>query len=189
MVFVPLKGDADDSVRSERAIYPTKWPASECKAELVFISGAQMAIQHTIHQTFVRVFECLGMLQSPCHTLLPRIDFECIRKSSSKRRQGLRLEASFEVPSAGPLAMVPYVLPVAIVEVREYLDRSGHSRFAVWSDRLNREAAVKVATALRHASSRATFLMPRASEPGFTSTGLILGRAIEFTSAKTETGL
>ena len=35
-----------------------------------------------------------------------------------------------------------------MVEVREYLDRSGHSPFAVWSDRLNREAAAKVAAAL-----------------------------------------
>ena len=35
-----------------------------------------------------------------------------------------------------------------MVEVREYLDRRGHSPFAAWSDRLNREAAVKVAAAL-----------------------------------------
>ena len=34
------------------------------------------------------------------------------------------------------------------MEVREYLDRRGNSPFAAWSDRLNREAAVKVATAL-----------------------------------------
>src|SRR5258708_36774540 len=46
------------------------------------------------------------------------------------------------------LIMVPYVLPLAMVEVREYLDRSGRSPFAVWSDRLNREAAVKVAAPL-----------------------------------------
>src|ERR1700680_3376569 len=35
-----------------------------------------------------------------------------------------------------------------MVEVREYLDRSGRSPFAAWSDRLNREAAAKVAAAL-----------------------------------------
>jgi putative addiction module killer protein len=35
-----------------------------------------------------------------------------------------------------------------MVEVREYFDRSGRSPFAVWSDRLNREAAVRVAAAL-----------------------------------------
>jgi len=35
-----------------------------------------------------------------------------------------------------------------MVEVREYLDRCGHSPFAAWSDRLNREAAAKVAAAL-----------------------------------------
>ncbi len=44
--------------------------------------------------------------------------------------------------------MVPYVLPLAMVEVREYLDPGGHSPFAAWSDRLNREAAAKVAAAL-----------------------------------------
>src|ERR1700730_4746277 len=35
-----------------------------------------------------------------------------------------------------------------MVEVREYLDRGGRSPFAAWSDRLNREAAAKVAAAL-----------------------------------------
>jgi len=44
--------------------------------------------------------------------------------------------------------IVPYVLPFVMVEVREYLDRGGRSPFAVWSDRLNREAAAKVAAAL-----------------------------------------
>jgi putative addiction module killer protein len=44
--------------------------------------------------------------------------------------------------------MVPYVLPLAMVEVREYLDQGGQSPFAAWSDRLNREAAAKVAAAL-----------------------------------------
>src|SRR6202171_6826252 len=44
--------------------------------------------------------------------------------------------------------MVPYVLPSAMVEVREYLDRGGRSPFAAWSDRLNREAAAKAAAAL-----------------------------------------
>jgi putative addiction module killer protein len=44
--------------------------------------------------------------------------------------------------------MVSYVLPLSMVEIREYLDRSGHSPFAAWSDRLNREAAAKVAASL-----------------------------------------
>jgi putative addiction module killer protein len=44
--------------------------------------------------------------------------------------------------------MVSYVLPLGMIEVREYLDRSGRSPFAAWSDRLNREAAAKVAAAL-----------------------------------------
>jgi putative addiction module killer protein len=44
--------------------------------------------------------------------------------------------------------MVSYVLPLGMVEVREYLDLGGRSPFASWSDRLNREAAAKVAAAL-----------------------------------------
>ena len=44
--------------------------------------------------------------------------------------------------------MVSYVLPLDMVEVLEYLDLDGHSPFAAWSDRLNREAAAKVAAAL-----------------------------------------
>jgi len=35
-----------------------------------------------------------------------------------------------------------------MIEVREYLDRDGNSPFGLWSDRLNREAAAKVAAAL-----------------------------------------
>lgn len=37
---------------------------------------------------------------------------------------------------------------IPLIEVREYLDRHGSSPFAIWSDRLNREAGVKVAVAL-----------------------------------------
>ncbi len=44
--------------------------------------------------------------------------------------------------------MVSYMLPLNMIEVREFLDQDGHSPFAAWSDRLNREAAAKVATAL-----------------------------------------
>ena len=40
------------------------------------------------------------------------------------------------------------MLPSEELRVREYLDRSGRSPFAAWSDRLNREAAAKVAAAL-----------------------------------------
>jgi putative addiction module killer protein len=44
--------------------------------------------------------------------------------------------------------MVSYMLPSGAFEVREYLDRGGYSPFAVWPNRLNREAAAKVAAAL-----------------------------------------
>jgi putative addiction module killer protein len=40
------------------------------------------------------------------------------------------------------------MLPLAMIEVREYLDQNGQSPFAAWSDRLNREVAAKVAAAL-----------------------------------------
>ena len=80
--------------------------------------------------------------------------------------------------------MVSYVLPLIMVEVREYLDRVGRSPFAAWSDRLNREAAVKVAAALARIQ-QATFRAPRVLGPVFTSTGLILALVTGFTSART----
>src|SRR6267378_2182077 len=40
--------------------------------------------------------------------------------------------------------MVSYVLPLGMVEVREYLDRGGSSPYAAWSDRLNREALARI---------------------------------------------
>lgn len=40
------------------------------------------------------------------------------------------------------------MLPSQMLEVREYIDRSGRSPFAAWSDCLNQEAAAKVASAL-----------------------------------------
>jgi putative addiction module killer protein len=46
------------------------------------------------------------------------------------------------------LTVVPYVLPLSMIEVREYLEKGGHSSFAAWSDRLNREVAARVAAAL-----------------------------------------
>ena len=51
-------------------------------------------------------------------------------------------------PPEPPLTMVSYVLPSFMVEIHEYLDSSGQSPFAAWLDRLNREAAAKVASAL-----------------------------------------
>jgi putative addiction module killer protein len=44
--------------------------------------------------------------------------------------------------------MVPYMLPLQRFDVREYLDQSGRSPFAAWSDGLNREAAAKMAVGL-----------------------------------------
>src|SRR5437763_286549 len=39
-------------------------------------------------------------------------------------------------------------ISLPMLEVREYLDAKGHSPFAIWLDRLNREAAAKVTAAL-----------------------------------------
>jgi len=44
--------------------------------------------------------------------------------------------------------MVPYMLPLGPIEVREYLDRSGRSPWAAWFDDLNEVAAAKVTAAL-----------------------------------------
>jgi len=84
--------------------------------------------------------------------------------------------------------MVPYVLPFVMVDVREYLDRTGHSPFAAWSDRLNREAAAKVAAALARIQ-QGNFSNAKGVGPVLTSTESILVQATGSTSAKTETGL
>lgn len=69
------------------------------------------------------------------------------RRRTSPQNKAARLEAK-QGPCRQSLTMVSHVLPLAMVEVREYLDRDGRSPFAVWSDHLNREAAAKVAAAL-----------------------------------------
>ena len=63
-------------------------------------------------------------------------------------KRGLRIGRRSKDRLGSPLTMVSYVLPLVMVEVREYLDRRGRSPFAAWSDGLNREAAAKVAAAL-----------------------------------------
>jgi putative addiction module killer protein len=40
------------------------------------------------------------------------------------------------------------MLPLSMVDVREYLDREGHSPYAIWFDSLNAQAAAKVAMAV-----------------------------------------
>ncbi len=46
------------------------------------------------------------------------------------------------------LTVVTYMVPLHMVEVREYLDRSRRSPFAEWFDGLNAQAAAKVTTAV-----------------------------------------
>src|SRR5258708_9341848 len=103
-----------------------------------------------------------------------------------------RPAASFFCPTHPPvkpnaaylvLIMVPYVLPLAMVEVREYLDRSGRSPFAVWSDRLNREAAGKVAAALARIQ-QGNFSNAKGVGAGGSSIGSILVPGTRFTSGR-----
>jgi putative addiction module killer protein len=75
-----------------------------------------------------------------------RLTIAMQRRSLLKRR--LRIGRRSKDRLGSPLTMVSYVLPLVMVEVREYLDRGGRSPFAAWSDGLNREAAAKVAAAL-----------------------------------------
>ena len=83
--------------------------------------------------------------------------------------------------------MVPDMLPSHMFEVREYLDRSGHSPFAAWTDRLNREAAVKVAAALARIQ-QGNFSSAKGVGAGVYEYRIDLVRDTEFTSAKMETG-
>jgi hypothetical protein len=79
------------------------------------------------------------------------------------------------------------MLPSGMFKVREYLDRRGHSPFAAWSDRLNREAAAKVAAALARIQ-QGNFSNAKGVGLASTSTGLILVLATGFTSAKMASG-
>lgn len=77
-----------------------------------------------------------------------------------------------------------YVTIQAMVDIREYNDRGGHSPFREWYDRLNAEAARKVTTALYRVDLEIS-PMPKALGLGFTNarsilvlaTACILGKA------------
>jgi putative addiction module killer protein len=84
--------------------------------------------------------------------------------------------------------MVSYVLPLAMVEVREYLDLGGHSPFAAWSDRLNREAEAKVAAALARIQ-QGNFSNAKGVGAGVYEYRINFGPATGFTSGKMATGL
>jgi len=90
-------------------------------------------------------------------------------------------------PLKQSLTMVPYVLPLAMVEVREYLDGSGRSPHALGLI-VSTEKRQPRWRLLWHACNRAICPTPRALEPVFMSTGLILVRATGFTLAKMATG-
>jgi len=79
--------------------------------------------------------------------------------------------------------MVAYVLPFAMVEVREYLDRQRRRLPAVWSDRPNTEAAVKVAAALGRIQQGHLANAKRVRE-AVMRTGLTLLLTAEFTLVK-----
>ena len=44
--------------------------------------------------------------------------------------------------------MVPYPLPISMIELREFIDAKGRSPYARWFNRLNAQAAAKVAITL-----------------------------------------
>jgi putative addiction module killer protein len=82
--------------------------------------------------------------------------------------------------------MVPYVLPSAMVEVREYLDRGGRNPFAAWSDRLNGEAAAKVAAALARIQ-QGNFFSAKGVGSGVYEYRIDFGPGYRIYSAKMET--
>ncbi len=71
-----------------------------------------------------------------------------------------------------------------MVEIREYFGSDGRNFFSDWFDRLNSEAARKV-TAAPTASAWEISHALRVWVAGYLSAASILGRATEFTSAKT----
>jgi len=46
------------------------------------------------------------------------------------------------------LTLVPYMLPLSMIDVREYLDHEENSPYAVWFDDLSAQAAAKVTMAV-----------------------------------------
>jgi hypothetical protein len=86
------------------------------------------------------------------------------------------------------LTMVSYVLLSGMVEVREYLDPGGRSPYATWSDRLNGEAAAKVAAALAR-MQQGNLSNAKSVGAGVYEYRIVLVQDTEFTSAKVGTGL
>jgi putative addiction module killer protein len=74
------------------------------------------------------------------------------------------------------------------VELREYLDRGGRSPFATWSDRLNREAAAKVAAALARIQL-GNFSNVKGVHGGVFECRINFGPGYRITSAKMATSL
>jgi hypothetical protein len=70
-----------------------------------------------------------------------------------------------------------YVTIQAMVDIREYNDRGGHSPFREWYDRLNAEAARKVTTAL-YRVGLGNFSNAKSVGAGFTNARSILVLAI-----------
>jgi hypothetical protein len=66
-----------------------------------------------------------------------------------------------------------------VIEIREYHDRTDHSPFRRWLERLNAEAARKVTIAL-YRLGLGNFSNVKVSDRAFLSAASILGRAIGF---------
>jgi hypothetical protein len=83
--------------------------------------------------------------------------------------------------------MVPYVLPLGKLEVREYLDQHERSLSADWSDGLNREGAAKVAASPAPVQ-QGQLSNDKRDRAGVMSSGLILALTTECTGVKTVSG-
>ena len=73
-----------------------------------------------------------------------------------------------------------------MIDVREYNDREGHSPYAAWFDRLNAQAAAKVAIALTRLA-QGNFSNVKGSVPECLNAGLVSDPDTASISARTET--
>jgi hypothetical protein len=74
------------------------------------------------------------------------------------------------------------MLPLVVLEIREYVAADGSSPYAKWFNRLNPQAAAKVAIAITRMAQE-TSPMRRAVEAGFKNTASTSAPVIESTLA------
>jgi hypothetical protein len=82
--------------------------------------------------------------------------------------------------------MVTDMVPLPMVDVREYLDSGGRSPYAEWFDGLNAQAAAKVAVVVTRLG-KGIFPKSRESAPVFTNTQSTSAQVTGFTLARMAT--